>query len=50
MIRLGTREAADLLGGTLTGADVPFEGCGMDTRTLPAGALFVARGFRCAGS
>ena len=42
MIRLGTREAADLLGGTLTGADVPFEGCGMDTRTLPAGALFVA--------
>lgn len=42
MIRLGTREAAELLGGTLTGTDVPFEGCGIDTRTLPVGALFVA--------
>lgn len=44
------RHAADLLGGQLRGADVTFASVSTDSRTLPAGALFVAlRGDRFDG-
>jgi UDP-N-acetylmuramoyl-tripeptide--D-alanyl-D-alanine ligase len=36
------RAAADAVGGHLTGADAHFGAVSTDTRTLPAGALFVA--------
>ena len=40
-------ELADWCGGELVGADGPARGAGIDSRTLPAGALFVAlRGAR----
>jgi UDP-N-acetylmuramoyl-tripeptide--D-alanyl-D-alanine ligase len=42
MMRLRLSEAAAATGGTRSGEDVAFAGCGMDSRTLPAGALFVA--------
>lgn len=40
MLRL--TEVADLLGGSLHGEDVTFDGVGSDTRTLASGQLFVA--------
>lgn len=42
MIRMSLSEAAHLLDAELLGADAQFQGVGSDSRTLPAGALFVA--------
>nr|VFJ42795.1 MAG: UDP-N-acetylmuramoyl-tripeptide--D-alanyl-D-alanine ligase [Candidatus Kentron sp. DK] len=42
MIRMRVSEAAGLLDADYTGQDGVFEGCGIDSRTLPAGAIFVA--------
>ena len=42
MIRMSLSEAAQLLDAEIVGSDAQFQGVGSDTRTLPAGALFVA--------
>lgn len=42
MITLRVSEAARLLGAGYRGEDNVFQGCGIDTRTLPEGAMFAA--------
>nr|VFK52310.1 MAG: UDP-N-acetylmuramoyl-tripeptide--D-alanyl-D-alanine ligase [Candidatus Kentron sp. TUN]VFK52738.1 MAG: UDP-N-acetylmuramoyl-tripeptide--D-alanyl-D-alanine ligase [Candidatus Kentron sp. TUN] len=42
MIRMHISEAAWLLGADYSGPDGVFQGCGIDSRVLPTGALFVA--------
>nr|VFK09225.1 MAG: UDP-N-acetylmuramoyl-tripeptide--D-alanyl-D-alanine ligase [Candidatus Kentron sp. LPFa] len=42
MIRMHVSEAARLLETSYSGSDGVFQGCGIDSRVLPRGALFVA--------
>ncbi|MBT8421131.1 MAG: UDP-N-acetylmuramoyl-tripeptide--D-alanyl-D-alanine ligase [Gammaproteobacteria bacterium] len=42
MIKMRVSEAARLLGADYTGPDNVFQGCGIDSRTLLPGAMFVA--------